>query len=345
MTESQLAYTLLRAAIDGSQTKLGNEAISIERWRSLFRLMQRNHVCALCHETVAAAGAPREVLMPWLSETGKTIDRHLYQQRVQEDIIQHMQSHGIRTLVLKGTHVAQYYPRPELRKFGDLDLYFFDRHKDADAVARKELGVSISNDSHHHTKYDYKGVTVESHYDFLNIHYPPSNRKLETWLKKEAPTPTFEVVFLLRHMAIHFASSRITLRDLVDWTLTCRALQDKVDWTVVQCKVEEYGMGSFAAALNSVADKQLGYHSPLTSPHYGPHKIENMRLFEQDIIYGTPETDDSGRDGIARLPWKLRRWKAQAWKRRMVFCDSEPTLLWSSLASHAEKPRSILHKM
>ena len=32
-----------------------------------------------------------------------------------------MKRHGIETLVLKGTHTAQYYPQPELREFGDLD--------------------------------------------------------------------------------------------------------------------------------------------------------------------------------------------------------------------------------
>ncbi len=344
MTEMQLAYSLLKAALDGGKPYLGIEAPDADHWWSLFRLLQRNHVAALCYEGAAAAGAPREVLMPWLAEHEKAVGWHRYQRRVQQEIVDAMAKHGIETLVLKGTHMSQYYPRPEEREFGDLDLYFYDRHDEADRVACEVLKVTVGNDAHHHSKYNYSGVTVESHYDFINTHYPPSNRRYEALLKEAAPSPAFEVLFLLRHMACHFASSRITLRDLVDWTLTCRAMEGQVDWEQVQRAVDDYGMTAFVSALDGVAERQLGYRPPLRSTE-GPDNVGNIRQLERDIVYGSPETADKHADGLARLGWKLRRWKAQAWKRRMVFRDSEPTLLLASLTSHAEKPKSILHKM
>jgi hypothetical protein len=77
-----------------------------------------------------------------------------------------------------------------VRQFGDLDLYFFDRHDEADEVARRELHVQVDNHSHHHTRYELRGITIESHYDFVNTPYPPSNRNYETLLKEQAPSPT-----------------------------------------------------------------------------------------------------------------------------------------------------------
>ena len=180
------------------------------------------------------------------------------------------------------------------------------------------------------------------------MHYPPSNRRYEALLKQLSTADgwqaTFEVLFLLRHMACHFASSRITLRDLADWTLTCRALQGQVDWTLVQETVDGYGMAPFVDALNGVADMQLGYRPPLQSQG-GPDNMEAVRRLEHDIVYGGRENNDGGRDGMARLRWKLHRWKATAWKRQMVFSDSKTSLFLASLTSHAEKPQSILHKM
>ena len=322
MTEQEIAFRLLRSALDGQAPDLGTEPIETALWWSLFRLMQRNHLVALTAETVAMLGMPREVKIPWLAESAKAERWHRYQREVQEEIVGTMAKHGIDTLVLKGTHTAQHYPKPELREFGDLDLYFYDKHDEADRVAREVLRVEVSKDSHHHTKYNYRGVTVESHYDFLNIHYPPSNRRYEALLKEQVPSPTFEILFLLRHMACHFASGRITLRDLADWQLTCRALKDKADWQLVEKTVADYGMTEFAAALNDIE-------------HY-PH-------IKRDIVYGTVE--DLADDGLARLGWKLRRWRALAWKRRMVFNDSKSALFIASLTSHAEKPQSILHKM
>lgn len=344
MTELRLAYNMLRASLDGSTPNTGTEAIDADSWWALFRLLQCNHVATLCYEAAAAAGAPRGVLMPWLAEHEKTVGWHRHQKQVQQEIADTMAKHGIDTLVLKGTYVAQYYPRPEEREFGDLDLYFYDKHDEADRVAREVLKVTVSNDSHHHSKYNYNGVTVESHYDFVNVHYPPSNRRYEAMLKRVATSPTFEVLFLLRHMACHFAASRITLRDLVDWTLTCQALQEQVDWERVQQVVVEYGMAPFADALNDIADSQLGYRPPLWTQGR-PDTIELVKRLELDLVYGSAEADDKHADGLARLPWKLRRWKALAWKRRMVYNDPPLRLLLASFTSHAEKPRSILHKM
>lgn len=319
--------------------------MSAQNWWSLFRLLQRNHVAALVSEVFDKMPKemlpPRAVLIPWLAERDKATEWARYQKDVQDDIVDTLQKHGIQTLVLKGTHIATYYPHPELREFGDLDLYFFDKHDEADRVAKKELGVSISDKSHHHTKYDYRGVTVESHYDFVNTHYPPSNRNYETLLKEQVPSPTFEVLFLLRHMACHFAASRITLRDLFDWTLTCRALNDKVDWGRVQDIATEYGMSSFVRALSIVAEHQLGISMPLQLSN-GPDDIADRDLFERDIVYGSVE--DHAADGIGRLGWKFRRWNALAWKRRMVYSDSSLSLWLASLTSHTMKPQSFLHK-
>ena len=331
MTEIQLAYNLLRAAIDGQAPHFGAKPIEASMWWNLFRLMQQNHVAAMTADTVAALDVPREVKIPWLSERDKAVRWHRYQREVQQEIADTMSRNGIDTLVLKGTHTAQYYPVPELREFGDLDLYFYNRHNEADRVAQKSLRVVVSNWAHHHSKYDYRGVTVESHYDFINVHYPPSNRRYEAMLKELAPSPTFEVLFLLRHMAGHFAAARITLRDLVDWTLTCRALNDKVDWGRVQDIATEYGMSSFVRALSIVAEHQLGISMPLQLSN-GPDDIADRDLFERDIVYGS--VDDHAADGIGRLGWKFRRWNALTWKRRMVYSDSSLSLWLASLTSH-----------
>ena len=350
----------MRSAIDGTVPEV--EPMEASHWWRLFRLMQQNHVAAMTADTVAKLDVPREVKIPWLAERDKAERWHRYQKEVQQEIVGLLMQHGIETIVLKGTHTAQYYPQPELREFGDLDLYFYDKHDEADNLIQQKLGVSITNDAHHHSKYNYHGVTVESHYDFLNTHYPPSNRRYEALLKKlvfnhsnsspklgEVPVraeecvPTFETLFLLRHMACHFAASRLTLRDLVDWTLTCRALHDKVDWDKVNTVVKDFGMEPFVSTLNTIASQRLCYSATLPLTTHYPLPTTHYPLIEHDLLYGS--VTDHSTDGLARLAWKFRRWRALAWKRRMVFCDSEPSLLLASLTSHAEKPASILHKM
>lgn len=338
-SNTDILFALLRGAIEGRKIVLSSQ-IETSRWWHLFRLAQQNHVAVMTADTMATLDVPREVKIPWLSERDKAVRWHLYQSEVQQEIVSAMKQRGIETLVLKGTHTAQYYPIPETREFGDLDLYFYDKHDEADRVAREVLKVSVSNEAHHHSKYNYRGVTVESHYDFLNTHYPPSNRHYETLLKQLATnsSPTFEVLFLLRHMACHFAASRITLRDLVDWTLTCRALEDKVDWVLAEKTIKDYGMTDFVVVLCTIAERRLGVQqNTLSLPH-----SSTLPLIEKDIVYGS--VDDHDANGVSRLLWKMRRWNALAWKRQMVYNDSPFSLLLSSLMSHTMKPQSILHK-
>jgi len=337
MKEIDIVFRLVRGALEGTVPEVGQ--MDAHRWWRLFRLMQQNHVAAMTADTMAALEVPREVKIPWLAERDKAERWHRYQEEVQQEIVGIMKQHGIETLVLKGTHTAQYYPKPELREFGDLDLYFFDRHDEADKVAAEVLKVTVSNEAHHHSKYNYRGVTVESHYDFVNSHYPPSNSRYEVLLKELVPSPPFEVLFPLRHMAGHFAASRITLRDLVDFTLTCRAQHDKVDWNLVDKTIREFGMTEFAAALNSIASQRFGIQMPTLSYD---HPATLSRI-EKDIIYGS--MDDCEGDGISRMVWKMRRWEALKWKRKMVYNDSNFRLWFASLTAHAAKPRSITHKM
>lgn len=359
MRELDIAFNLLKSALDTQPPYLGTKPIGADVWWKLFRMMQRNRIAALASEAINLLPddqrPSRDVLIPWLSEREQAVIHHRHQEEATHEITALMQSHSIETLVLKGIHVSEYYPKPELREFGDIDLYFYDRHAEADRIASIELGVTVKNDSHHHTRYNYHSVTVESHYDFVNVHYPRSNRRYEKLLKElvgekqvlsntQYQLPTFEVLFLLRHMACHFAAGRITLRDLCDWTLTCKALQSKVDWGIVMQTVTDFGMEPFARALCHIAENRFGIAVPLNFAT-GPDAAEESRMVEHDMAYGSPATDEYDNENISRLVWKIRRFRANRWKQQMVYSDSAASLLLSSLLSHAEKPAGILHKM
>lgn len=342
-SEIDIAFSILRSALDG--TKPAVEFLETNRWWSLFRLLQQNHVASLSSEafTHIEQKPPREILIPWLSERQKAANWYKHQRNVQQEILDLMQHNGIKTLVLKGTHLAQLYPQPDLREFGDIDLYFYDHHDDADTLAKRELKVDILNLSHHHTKYNYRGVTVESHYDFVNASTPPSNKHFEKLLKELAPSPLFEVLFLLRHMAGHFASNRITLRDLCDWHLLTTSLTDKIDWESVEQHAEEAGMADFLHIINTLVKHRLGN----TTIPDTDHDRTMAKRVEQDIVYGNlNQKQEYNEENIGRLWWKLKRYCANNWKRRLVYRhDSATTILMSSLTSHILKPKSILHKM
>lgn len=339
-SELDTVFSLLQSAVSGQPADLPDDT----DWKRIFHLLMQNHVVALAYAAIEQLPAekkpPRAVLIPWLSECTKAESWYRHQLAVQQEIATLMKGHGIETLVLKGTHLAQHYPIPERRQFADLDLYFYNRHREADDLAARHLGVQVSDDAHHHTKYNHNGVTIESHYDFVNRHYPPSNRRFEELLKSMAPSPTFELLFLLRHMAGHFAASRITLRDLADWHFLATAHRDTADWGTVSSAVEESGMQGFVTAINAIAARRLGTDTPL--PRSSNRALTDR--IENETLYGS--LDEHHDENLQRLAWKLKRYRANRWKHRLVYGhDPAWRLLLAGITSHAAKPRSILHKM
>lgn len=303
VNEPDIVFELLKASLSGDVPKVS--AMDAHDWWHIFRLMQANHVAALTAGAMATQEVPREVKIPWLAERDKAERWYRYQAEVQQEIVDTMTRHGIETLVLKGTHTAQYYPQPDLREFGDLDLYFHDRHDEADAVAERELHVTVSNVSHHHSKYDYRGVTVESHYDFFNCHYPGSNRRYNQMLIALVPSSTFDVLHFLRHAAIHFADRGLRLRDLSDWVQIISNSKG-IDWNTVGAEVERFGMSSFVAALDSLTHSRLGIASPLKLSC--PDGIANR--MEIDIFQRHPQGE------------LIQQYLSSRWKRHLAFGDS-----------------------
>lgn len=308
MTETDIAFALLRSAIDGSVPKL--EQIETNMWWSVFRLVQRHHVVALTYDVAVRCEVPRAVLMPWLSEREKAIGWHRYQLKVQQDIVDTMRQNNIPVTVLKGTHTAQYYPQAEMREFGDLDLYFGDRHAAADEVARRKLNVTVDVTPHHHTKYDYRGVTVESHFEFFNRYYPGSNKRYNQMLASMGASQTFDVLHFLRHAAIHFAAQRLSLRDLCDWAFIV-ANGKEVDWRTVETEMKRFGMSMFAATLDGITHSRLG----IASTMYKGTPSDYLIPMENDIFHGKQSDNTPSQYLHSR------------WKRRLAFGDSEPSLL------------------
>ena len=338
-------YRLVNSALAGENLWRDADYPTPQEWGALHQLMQQNHLSALTATVLPTLPAehqpPRGIKLAWLMQQQQVADCYEQRRGVEREIHELSSSHGINCLTLKGSQIARHYPRPELRECGDLDLYFYNQHAAADELVSKHFGISINNDSPHHTTYSLRGIPVESHYSLLNTHYPPSNKAYERLLLSHIPSATFELLFMLRHMACHFAASRITLRDLVDWHLTTRALEKAAHWDVLAQAAADYGMSAFASALTTLVEKRFGHRIPL---HTATVPVATHEAVEHDILFGSTASEEYLGNGLGRLRWKIQRYRSNRWKQHLVFKEPAAKLLVASIAAHSMKPHSILHK-
>lgn len=90
-----------------------------------------------------------------------------------------LKANGFRFRLLKGIALAQVYPVPSHRTFGDLDIYIPERFSEAESLLLSSFGGVSEAGLNHHDKLTIKNVEIELHRSFFNLSKYASNRRLQ----------------------------------------------------------------------------------------------------------------------------------------------------------------------
>ena len=251
------------------------------------------------------------------------------------------QEAGHRMMVLKGWGLSLDYPNPEHRPSGDLDIWNFGQWKEADAYIASK-GIKIDNCHHHHTVFSYKGIPVENHFDFINTYAHRSSKRVERRLKELAakdykekdgiilPSADFNALFLLRHCASHFASTEMTLRQVLDWGLFMKRHHEEIDWESYLLYVEKEGMMRFYNLLCLFCVRYLGFSASIF-----------RRVYEDNLEERFKDREDGSL--LDALSIKPRRWWHNRWKNRLCYPDSLLSNFCYGIWAKVRKPNHFLH--
>ena len=116
------------------------------------------------HET--AAGKLKRI--QWFGHVMANEHVYVKHEKAMADLAGLYATKDIRMMVVKGYGLSLDWPVPNHRPVSDLDIYNFGKWKEADALVAKTCGIRINDGHEHHTIFNYKEVSVENHYDFIN---------------------------------------------------------------------------------------------------------------------------------------------------------------------------------
>lgn len=292
--------------------------------------------------------------MQWLATSlvcEQNYERHI---RVMSELANFYKSHSIKMLVAKGYGLSLNYPVPNHRPLGDIDIWLFGEQKKGDKALEREKNVKIDYGHHHHTIFNYKGVTVENYSDFLCVPGHRKNVGYEKLLKHLAyeesvkyqingeevyfPSANFNALFILKHSATHFASTEMNLRQLIDWGTFVYKHGKEVEWDMVKSVAKEYNLYRFMNCQNALCIDYLGFPAD-AFPIFERDEALEKRVIN-DIIY--PEFNEDAPNGFINGLWfKYKRWKANSWKHKITFPESLAETLLTQLFAHLLKPASL----
>lgn len=181
---------------------------------------------------------PIDLKLEWIGEV--QIDEATYRLHCKraEELSSRFRAVGFKSCVLKGVGTAQYYPIPERRRGGDIDLWVYGRRQDVMAWLWSQCEVEHV-EWHHVGARLFEDVDVEVHVHPAWMYGPGRNRILQRFFDHESqewheselgfnvPRIEFDAVFSLVHTFHHLLEEGVGLRHVVDYFYILRALPKK----------------------------------------------------------------------------------------------------------------------
>ena len=297
---------------------------------------------------------PVQIKLEWIGEVVWDYEqRYVQYEKAIGSLAGLYNQHGYKMMVLKGYACSLDWPRPEYRPCGDIDIWLFGLQKEADKVI-KEKGIEIDNSHHHHTVFDWDGFSVENHYDFINVYHHKSHVALEKTLKELGaddshfvelngvkvylPSPNLNALFLIKHAILHFCSTELTVRQILDWGFFVEKHGIEVDWKWLIDVLNEHGMMPFFNIINAICVEDLGFNS-LLFPAISSNPLVKDKVMNEIFSYVYHE--ECSLHFFQRQINRFRRWKANEWKHKLCYKESMWSSFWSGVWGHLLKPSSI----
>lgn len=286
--------TLIKAQLEGITVLDIPEVITVDE---IMKIANENHMVHLLLGGLVRANNVEEedkkrlrtmIMRSIIKSTAQIQEHKALEKRFEED--------GIMNQPMKGSILRFYYPSPEMREMGDIDMLIAAQDMEKAQVALAEMGYELVQAIKHHDIYCKKPFMVlEAHrtlYDktvdknqfgyFTNF----SRTRL-----KEGSRYTYEFgdedfyVYMMAHMAKHFYQMGCGVRHLVDIYIYLNRFGESMDRKYVEVELERCGILDFTKHMEKLSAIWLGGEE--STPLYDD-------LFEYMLGSGIYGKDENG---------------------------------------------------
>lgn len=216
-------------------------------WQQCFDLALGQQVLAMTF--LAMTALPKEhrpgfeLWSKWMAYAQNVAEQSAHKRQVVEKIGGWLAEEGLTTTIVKGFSLAALYPTPNLREFGDVDIFSGKDYEAVNACFRKH-GIEVGKPDGHHAHIMVDGVSIEHHFAFSNSRVRIGLQGPEAELQRFAairqrstsipsicfPCPIFTALHTGWHAYQHFLKEKIELRHVIDWAVALRQLtQEEAD--------------------------------------------------------------------------------------------------------------------
>ena len=262
---------------------------------------------------------PKLVLLQWIGSVQMVESNSKKIAEASEEVIKYFRENGFACNILKGCAVARYYPQPERRQSGDVDVWVDGgREKIYDFARKFDKDGKLYGVNYHHIHFHLiDDVHIEVHiwpsflssplrnwrlHKFCNLHRPT--------MEASMPSLAFDRVFILLHCYRHMCGDGVGLRQIMDYYYVLKqgfneeVKADAFYW------IKQLGMERFAKGLMWVLREYFGLEDKYLLLE--PDEKEGRFIMQEVMLTGNMghgDTRDWGskQTALSRFFFNLKR--------------------------------------
>lgn len=250
-----------KAILDLIKASLWETEVKTASWEE-FKEMRIQAVAALPATILSRLNLDAELRKEWRNTILEQLMYHANYIHEQERL-----PISVPYVILKGTAAAQYYPHPEYRKMGDIDI--ITRREDFDSACKGllengyvEFASKIQEDFGRHRGFVRNGIEVEVHAFFALLNDPKQAEYLDDLIIKNI-NPSHILpdlvngLVLLEHIAQHMEGG-LGLRQIIDWMMFVNNCLPDKQWPEFQRLTQNIGLEKLAIISTRMCELYLG---------------------------------------------------------------------------------------
>ena len=253
---------------------------------------------------------PKPLLLQWIGLVQLLEQESERMAEARAEAVRYFREHGFACQILKGSAVGRYYPQPNRRTSGDIDIWLDGGRKKIYDFARAfDKDGKLYGVNYHHIHFHLiEDVHIEVHIWPSFLSSPLRNRRLHGFcnlhrptMESSMPSLAFDRVFILLHCYRHICGHGVGLRQIMDYYYVLRQgfteeeRRDAVYW------IKQLGMARFARGLMWVLREYFGLKEQCLLME--PDEKEGSFIMHEVLLTGNMGHSDKRNWGSMRTPF------------------------------------------
>ena len=235
----------------------------------LFSVSREHNLLAIVYSVIKTADnkdiIPDDIYKKFEDAFFETIIRYDAQSAVKEKLDSILCENKIKHIFFKGAEIREYYPVPEVRAMGDIDILIQPEQRDTVRSLLTSNKFEVKNENGPVYDYVKDGVLIEMHTNLVNgrvgnscadKYFKNAMEKAEYDGYRGSFDADYHFAYLITHIAHHFWFYGAGIKLILDLAVMQKHFE--IDHIVVMEHMQKLGLEQFARVILTVCQKWFG---------------------------------------------------------------------------------------